>query len=182
LVAKAVANLTLHNRFDLAYGLLNGFKKEMNRSSIYAFASIKVSKNRQSREIAQRFLDSAIIEMNRIQKSTFFRPEYLTTGVALMYLDPEKKSKEAYRMINNAVAKTDVISNFSEAYALHGHLYEALQQAPPLISKGEQSYFLRNTLKGFNLANPLKNEWIQFSNNINIYEANESLVYMNENE
>ena len=36
LVGNAVANLTIHQQFDMAYGLLNVFKKEVNRSSFYA--------------------------------------------------------------------------------------------------------------------------------------------------
>ena len=182
LIGKAVANLSVSNQFDLSYDLLNVFKKEMNRSSLYSCASSHISKKKQSREIAQRLLDSAELEMNRIEKPAVFRPDHLTAGVAIMYLDPGKKSKEAYRMIKNAIAKFAVLSNFSKAYAFHGDLYEALQRAPPLISKGEQSFFLANSVGGFNMANPVKKEWIKFNDNINIFDANDFLVYMNENE
>ena len=182
LVGKAMANLTLNNQFDLAYKLLNVFKKELNRSSLYGVASNLVSKTKRSKEKARQLLDSARLEMNRLEKPTVFRPDRLTGSVAMMYFDPDEKSTEAYSTIKNAVVKYVVISTFSKAYAFHGNLYKALQQAPPLISKEDLSGFLSSSVAGFNLATPPKKEWMKFNDNMNYFNTTDYLVYMNENE
>ena len=177
-----MANLTLNNQFDQAYKLLNVFKKELNRSSLYGVASNLVSKTKRSKEKARQLLDSATLEMNRLEKPTVFRPDRLTGSVAMMYFDPDEKSTEAYNTIKNAVVKYAVISTFSKAFAFHGNLYKALQQAPPLISKEDLSGFLSSSVAGFNLATPPKNEWMKFNDNMNYFNTTDFLVYMNENE
>ena len=47
LVGKAIADLAVNDQFDAAYSLLNVFKKEVNRSSLYAYASQLISLNEQ---------------------------------------------------------------------------------------------------------------------------------------
>ncbi|MBK6817869.1 MAG: hypothetical protein IPG82_21080 [Saprospiraceae bacterium] len=56
LVGNAVANLTIHQQFDMAYGLLNVFKKEVNRSSLYAYASQLISVDQQSLDLLNNCL------------------------------------------------------------------------------------------------------------------------------
>ena len=86
----------------LAYSLLNVFKKEVNRSSLYAYASQLISLNEKAPESARRLLDSARKEMNRLDNPAVFQPNRHQVAMALMYLDPEKNSDEAYRTIKNS--------------------------------------------------------------------------------
>ena len=165
LVGKAIANLTLNNRFDLAYTFLNVFKKEVNRSSLCAYASQLISLNKQSPESARRLLDSALIEMKRLDNPAAFQPNRHQVALALMYIDPEKNSAEAYRIIKNSNNKFAAITRFSRAYAFQGNLYKAQQQAPLLISAGDKANFLRSSMDGFNLAQTKKKEWAKFKNN-----------------
>ena len=181
LVGKAIANLTTNNQFDLAYTFLNVFKKEPNRSSLYAYASQLISLNKQSPEIAQRLLDSARIEMNRLDNPSVFQPNRHQVAMALMYMDPEKNSGEAYRTIKNSFNKFQAIWRFSMAHAIQGNLYEAQQQTPNLISAGDKAGFLRNTIEGFNLMQNKKKEWTKFKNNELIF-TRRFLPYINENE
>jgi energy-coupling factor transporter ATP-binding protein EcfA2 len=181
LVGKAIADLTANNQFDLAYSLLNVFKKEVNRSSLYAYASQVISLKKQSPELANRMLDSARKEMSRLDNPAVFQPNRHQVAIALMYLDPEKNSAQAYKTIKNSFAKFAAISRFSYALAKNENLYKATQQAPGLISSGDKSGFLWNTLRGFNLTQPTKKEWKKFKEN-EFFFATVFLPYVNENE
>ena len=181
LAGKAVANLTVHNRFELAYRFLNVFKKEVNRSSLYAYASQLVSLNKQSPESAMRLLDSALIEMSRLDNPAAFQPNRHQVAMAMMYLDPEKNSAEAYRTIKNSPIKFQAIFRFSKAYAIRENLYKAEQQAPVLISNGDKAEFLKNTIEGFNLIDTPKKDWKKFRENELLFRRR-FLPYVNESE
>lgn len=181
LVGKAIASLSANNRFDLAYSLLNVFKKEVNRSSLYAYASQLLSLEHRSPEMAIRLVDSARAEMNRLDNPALFQPNRHQVAMALMYMDPEKYSVEAYRTIKNSPNKFQAIFRFGKAYAFHGDLYKAQQQAPSLISTGDQAGFYSNIIEGFNLTKSEKSEWKKFKENENIF-TRRFLPYINESE
>jgi hypothetical protein len=181
LVGKAIANLTTNNQFDLAYNLLNVFKKEVNRSSLYAYASQLISLNKKAPELALRLLDSARKEMNRLDNPAVFQPNRHQVAMALMYLDPEKNSAEAYRTIKNSFNKFEAIWRFSKAHAIHESLYKAEQQAPGLISAGDKAAFLESIIGGFNLIQAPKKEWKKFRENEFLF-SRRFLPYVNENE
>ncbi len=181
LVGKVLADLTANNQFDLAYSLLNVFKKEVNRSSLYAYASQLISLNQQSPELAERLLDSARIEMNRLDNPAEFQPNRHQVAIALMYINPENNSTEAYRTIKNSFAKFAAIERFSRAYAFHGNLFKAQQQAPPLISAGDKAGFFRSSIEGFNLAQTKNKEWKKFKDN-EFFFYRVFLPYVNESE
>jgi len=181
LTGKAIADLTANNQFDLAYNFLNVFKKEVNRSSLYAYASQLISLNKQSPEQALRLLDSARVEMNRLDNPAVFQPNRHQVAMALMYQDPDKNSKEAYRTIKNSFAKFQAMWRFSKAFAIEGNLFNAQQQAPGLISPADNAGFLRTIAEGFSLIQPPKKEWKKFKSNELIF-SRRFLLYVNENE
>ena len=181
LIGKAIADLSANNQFDQAFSLLNVFKKGLNRSSLYAYASQLVSLNTQQQKVAQQLLDSARIEINRIENPGAFQPNRIQVGIALMYIDPDKNLKEANRTIKNIFDKFRAITRFSRAYAINGNLYKAQQQAPLLISAADKSFFLKNIIKGYNLKQNKKEEWAKFQDNELIFNRNVP-IYLNENE
>ena len=181
LTGIAIANLAANNQFDLAYTFINVFKKEVNRSSLYGYASQLISLNQQSPSVAQVLLDSARIEMNRLDNPAVFQPNRHQVAMALMYIDPEKNSGEAYRTIKNSSNKFEAIWRFTNAYAINGNLYKAQQQAPNLISAGDKAGFLVSTVRGFNLSQTKKKEWDKFKNNELIF-SRRFLPYLNDNE
>ena len=181
LIGKAIAYLAANNQFDIAYSFINVFKKEINRSSLYAFASQQVSLSKQNKEVAQRLLDSARAEMNRLDNPRFFQPNRHQVAIALMLSDPKKNSNEAYRIIKNTFSKFDAITRFSRAYAFYGNLYQAQQQAPQLISASDRSFFLEGTMNGFNLNRGIKKEWAKYKDNQIIFNRGFP-NYINENE
>ena len=181
LVGEAIANLTANDQFDLAYKFINVFKKQINRSSLYAHASQMVSLGHQYPEITQRLLDSAVIEMKRLDNPAVFQPNRHNVAIAFMYKDPDENSGQAYRTIKNSFNKFDAINRFSEAYAIHGNLYQAQQQMPLLISTGDKAGFLYFIMKGFNVTKPQKEEWKKFHDYTPFF-FRRFLVYVNENE
>ncbi|HET6721365.1 MAG TPA: hypothetical protein VFH07_01390, partial [Chitinophagaceae bacterium] len=181
LVGKAIANLSANNRFELAYTLLNVFKKEINRSSLYAYASQLITLKKQSTKTAQRLLDSARVEMNRLDNPAVLQPNRHQVAMALMYIDPENNSAEAYRTIKNSFNKFEATWRFTRAFAIHGDLYKGRQQAPALISAGDKAGFLTSLVEGFNLEQPKKKEWEKFRANEFLF-SRRYLPYINENE
>ena len=181
MLGRLISELTVNNHFDNAYTLINMFKKEVNRSSLYGFASQMISLHQQSPETAQRLVDSARLEMKKLDKSEIFQPNRHDVAIALMWLNPEKNSKEAYGTIKNSFDKFAAIQRFIKAYAFHDNLYAAQQQAPPLISNADKGIFLRETIKGFNLTKTPKNEWNKFRENERAFFRRGYLIYVNEN-
>lgn len=181
LTAKAIANLTVNNQFELARSFLNVFKKEVNRSSLYGYASQLISLNQQSPKLAQRLLDSARIEMTRLDNPAAFQPNRHQVAIALMYLNPEKNSGEAYRVIKNSGNKFASMTRFAKAYAVRGKLYKSQQEAPLLISSADKANFLRSSINGFNLSQNTKKEWQKFRDN-DLFFFRVFLNYINENQ
>ena len=173
--------LGLGDRFDLAYTFINVFKKEVNRSSLYGYASQLILLNQQSTAVAQRLLDSAKIEMDRLDNPAVFQPNRHQVAMALMYLNPEKNSGEAYRTIKNSFSKFEAMWRFSRAFAIQEDLYKAQQQAPALISAGDKAGFLSIIIDGYNLSKPKKKEWEKFKSNELIF-SRRFLPYVNESQ
>ncbi len=179
LVGLAVANLSIHDRFDLAYQLVQVFKNEVNRSSLYAFASQQVSLGNQSPEVASQLLDSAKIEMNRLENPADFQPNRHNIAIALMYLNPADNATEAYSTIKNSFVKFQAINQFCRAYGTAGKLYEAQQEIPPLVSTGDQAFFLMACIEGFNRYSGVPENWGKFKTNELIFRRR-FLPYINE--
>ena len=180
LVGGAIANCSVNNRFDLAYRLLNVFKNEISRSSLYGYASQLVSLHRQSPAAARRLLDSATAEMNRLDNPALFQPNRCQVAMALMYINPEKNGDAAYRTIKNSTDKHQAIEFFSKACAFQGKLYLAEKQLPLLVATGDKAIFLFEIIKGFNLTKPRSDQWKKFNANEFLF-TKRYLPYTNEN-
>jgi hypothetical protein len=181
LVGKAIANLIVNNQFDVAYDLLNVFKKEVNRSSLYGYASQLISLKEQPAKTAIRLIDSARIEMNRLENPAVFQPNRHQLAMALMYHDPKNNSEEAYRTIKNSNNKFAAMYRFGTAHAFHGNLYSATEQVPALISAGDKAAFLFTTIEGLYVKQVKKKEWINFKKNEFIHYRR-FLPYINESQ
>ena len=180
LVATAVKNLAVNNKFNEAYTMMNVYKKVLNRSSIYAYASQMISIKKGSPDMARRMLDSAIVEMNK-DNPEVFQPNRLLVAIAQMFMDPEKNENLSYRTIKNSFAKYLTMGQFSKAFAFHGNLYKAHQQIPPQIANEDKAIFLYFTLYGNNMSGERKKEWMKYQDNYNSFD-NSFLIYINENE
>ncbi len=181
MLGKAIANLSSNNQFDVAYKLLDVFKKEVNRSSLYGYASQLITLRKQKSEMAQRLLDSAQIEMKRLDNPAVFQPNRHQVAIAWMYQDPGKNSKLAYQTIKNSSNKFAAITEFSRSYAMNENLYKAKQQAPGLISSADKSFFFVSIARGYaSTKSPIK-EWKKFQDNGFFFNQNYP-IYVNENQ
>ncbi|HSU27235.1 MAG TPA: hypothetical protein VLJ68_02560 [Chitinophagaceae bacterium] len=181
LIGKMVAELSAHNEFKMAYDLINEFKKEVNRSSLYAYASHFITKNKQSAEMAQRLLDSAIVEMKRVENPAAYQPNRKQIALAMMWIDPKKNASEAFRMIKNTNDNIYTISFFEQVHAFYKNLYEAQRQIPNLLSNADKSFFLLFIFEGFNWNKPIPSSWSAFKENSILFNR-DFPEYVNENE
>ncbi len=180
LISNIVAGLGANNRFDLVSKLVNVFKKKPNRSSIYGYASQLLSLQRKDPVIARRFTDSAMAEMKRIDKPDFFEPHKAQIALALMFMDPLANEKEATGVIKNTQVRFDALYQYGETFAFHDKLYEATKRMPPLFSSGDQAYFLKYTIVGYNFRKEVDAKWKKFLDNEFIL-SRRYLPYVDEN-
>jgi hypothetical protein len=179
MVAKAVATLSANGDFDDAYKLVNVFRNQVNRSSLYAYSSQLVTMKYKKPEVATRLLDSARAEMTRLNDPAVFQPNRNQVALALIYLD-ENKIPEANRIIKNSNDKIPVIVGYCNAFGAKGKLYKAGRQVPKLLSTSEKSFLLWTTLNAYNSRNPSPPQWKKYNDNF-LFFMRVYFPYINEN-
>lgn len=183
ILALNIANLAANDEFDEITRLISTFKKQENRSTIYAFASQTLSQTSQiHKSAAARLLDSALVEMNRIENPATFQPNRMNVAIALMYLDPIKNKEKAYRTIKNSPVKFNAMVWFGKAEAQRGRLYSALKHMPSAMSSANRGDFLFKIMQGYNLYEGSllsKPEWKNYYEN-ELFDSRRFLQYINE--
>lgn len=164
MIATAVTGLVRYDHFNEAYGLVKIFKNPINRSSLYAFAAREMLEQRVNSSGTQQAIDSARIELTRIENLSTGQPNRQLIAHVLVMQDPEKNAPEAYRTIKNIFNKFDPTLRISRSFAFHGDLFGARQQITGNISDGDQAQFLWNILYGYSQGkNENKMDWQQYS-------------------
>jgi hypothetical protein len=181
LISYAVSAFATNNHFDEAYNLLTAFKKPINRSSVYAFASLTLQNLKDFSTTEQRLLDSAKAELNRVGNITIGQPHRQVLAYALTLQDPLNNTAEAKRLIKNLNAKFIAQQRIVMANGFNGLLYHGQKNFPPLLSDTDQAVFnwflLYGYSKGFDL---LPDSWYQFDRNIPRQNI-EWIIYIDEN-
>lgn len=149
MIAYAVKALATHDHFDEAYKLMVAFKKPINRSSIYAFASATLQLERGNDAVAKRLLDSSLVELKRVGAITTGQPHRQVLAYAMTLRDPERYTPEANQLIKNLNAKSIAQQRMAIAYGFHGKLYAGVSNFPPFISDTDQAIFMRFLLYGY---------------------------------
>lgn len=181
LIAYAVKAFAQHGYFDEGYNLLSAFKKPLNRSSVYALASVLVQLEKGDEIISQQLLDSAMVELHRVGSITTGQPHREVVAYALTLRDPVRNSEEANRLIKNLFGKSNAQQRVTAAHGFHGKLYEGRQYFPPLVSDTDQAIFNWYLLYGYRLGlNTLPESWKQFERNIPKQQT-EFINYIDEN-
>jgi len=180
LVASVLADLTVHDEFDLGYELVNVFRLVVNRSSLYGHASKIASNKGMPAEAANRLLDSARVEMIRLDNPSLSQPNRINVAIAMMYADPRTYADEAYAVIKNSGAKFWAINFFSNALASQGNMYGATQQIPDMVSTGNRTFLLAYIASARNKPENYSPEWRRFKNNEFVF-IRRFLNYVREN-
>lgn len=165
-VATSVEALTGMNHFKDIYPIIKVFKNPINRSSLYAFAAVELLRSNVNPTIAQQLIDSATIELSRIENLSTGQPNRILIAYALAMQDPLKNSAKAYKTVKNVGNKLWPTLRVSRAFAFHGDLYHAQQNVPENISDTDHADFLWNILYGYaDGAGSEKNDWKEFTSN-----------------
>ena len=165
MVAHAVAHATLHGETELAYSLVDVFQQQVNRSSLYGYASHRLSLQYRAEEAATQLIDSARTEMLRLDNPSVFQPNRLILAAALMYRDPENNRDEAYQVIKNSFNKFNAMFNFAESHGFDEEFYEGVSHIPDLVSSTDRLGFYYAILHGYNIGREIEPEWETYYNN-----------------
>ena len=162
-VADAIINLVRLDHFGEAYKLIQTFKSNINRSNIYAFASIEFSRSKEDRQMAIRLIDSARVEMNRVKELTTWQPNRMQLAYAMTMVDPEANNEESYRVIKNISQKSFAQMRIARSYAFNNQLYGGVQNIPEGISNSDRTVFLWSILYGYQEnMDRLNDPWTQY--------------------
>ncbi|PWN05105.1 hypothetical protein [Rhodohalobacter mucosus] len=165
MVAHAVAHATLHGEIDLAHSLVDVFQQQVNRSSLYGFASQQLSLNYRAEDAAIQLIDSARTEMLRLDNPSVFQPNRLILAAAMMYQDPENNREEAYQVIKNSGNKFNAMFYFTESHGFNEEFFEGISHIPDLVSSADRLGFYYSILHGYNINGEIGPEWEAYYNN-----------------
>lgn len=181
LIASAVKAFARHGHFEEAYNLMAAFKKPINRSSIYAFASIMLQLEHGNEENAQRLQDSSFIEMKRVGAITTGQPHRQLLAYSMTLQSPEKNAPEANLLIKNLSAKSIAQQRMALAHGFHGKLYEGRSNYPPLLSDSDQAIFIRFLLSGYAKGLSIHpSSWRKYDNGLPL-DQTQWINYIDEN-
>jgi hypothetical protein len=179
-IATSVTGLTGLNHFDDAYAIIKVFKNPINRSSLYAFAATELLRKKTATPMVQQLIDSAKIELTRIENLSTGQPNRILLAYALSMQDPQRNSAEAYTVIKNIGNKFWPTLRVSRAFAFHGDLYRAQQNIPENISDSDQAEFLWNIVYGYADGSGIqKSDWKEFTSNYP-WVNTRAIIYINE--
>lgn len=180
ILSYAVKGLAESGNFSEAEKLIKPFKKNSNRSTLYAFAAAEVYASKRNTAIGDRLLDSARAEAARIRnvQGTQFNREAI--AAALAFKAPGENKEEIERVIKNLPAKNNAFSKIAEGYALHGQLYNANGIRKNLAAEDEKTLTLFMLLYGKQLAGATEDgQWDTF-NKYYLKLITQSIVYDDE--
>jgi len=181
MIAYAVKAYSMHGHFNEAFKLMVAFKKPINRSSIYAFASATLQLERGDEAVAQRLLDSSLVELKRVGAITTGQPHRQVLAYAMTLRDPEKYTPETNQLIKNLNAKSFAQQRMATAYGFHGKLFAGVSNFPPFISDTDQAIFMRFLLYGYGKGlsiNP--SSWRKYDSSLPRDQI-EWIIYIDEN-
>ncbi len=179
-IADAVTGLIGCNRLDEGYAIIRMFKNPINRSSLYAYAVKELLLRKLNVDAAQSLIDSAKIELTRIENLATGQPNRILIAYVLAMQKPETNSPEAYKVIKNIENKFGPMTRISRSYAYHGNLYGAFNNMPSNLSDADQAELLFNIYLGYHIGqNELSGEWSEFTANIPWW-LNSFIIYVNE--
>ncbi len=152
LIAFCVKGYVQAGRPDEAHRLVSIFKNPINRSSLYAFAAEALLREKASDSLVQPLIDSARLELSRVQDETGEQPNRRVLAYALMMQDPKKNIDTAYALIKNLPLKSDPFAEMCRSFAFSGDLYDARRIIPHSISGSDEAAYLQNILYGYSEA------------------------------
>lgn len=153
LISYSVKAFAERGNLKEAYQLMSVFKKPINRSSLYAFAAIRLQLERGHVGIVQQLLDSANSELGRVGDVTSGQPQRQLIAQAITLQNPDGRTAEANLLIKNLGGKSNAQQRMTHAHGFKSLLYSGRQNFPPLISDTDQTVFTWWLLYGYQMGN-----------------------------
>ncbi|MFM9837985.1 MAG: hypothetical protein ACKVOQ_06955 [Cyclobacteriaceae bacterium] len=181
LMGKAFTCYIQNNKPAEAKHVIDFFKKPVNRSSIYAAAVRELSAQKVNPPLASALLDSAIVEMNRLENLNSEQPNRYRIAVSLLTQAPTEHSiQQAKDIIKNQALKLTIQQRMARALAYRGELFKATEVIPENISDADQMEFLWNMVRGYAESMPIAPEWKEYEESSLWYQRTNFLPYVDE--
>ena len=181
LMGKAFICYTQSYKPAEAKRILDFFKKPANRSSLYAVAAREFSEKQMDKEFVTVFLDSAMLEMNRVENLNSDQPNRFRIAVGLLTQAPTEYSiQQAKGIIKNQALKLTILQRMARALAYRGELFKATDVMPANLSDTDQMEFLWNIVHGYVESTPTAPEWKEYEDMYQIWQATEWTPYVDE--
>lgn len=166
------------NLLDSAYAMIRVFKSPVNRSTLYAFAATKLMESKINSPLVQQLIDSAQIEIARIENLSAGQPNRIYIAQALTMQDPAANVAEANRIVKNVDNKIDPSVYIARSFAFHQALYSAREHMPENLSDGDKALFIMNITEGHAAIRPAPKEWEEFNENLGDFVN--TIIFVNE--
>ncbi len=181
MLANAFTCFVENNKTKEAEVILNFFRKPANRSSLYSFVARDFTVRKMDRKLIQRFLDSATVEMRRVENMNSDQPNRARIAIELVTLDPTENSiQEAKGIIKNQVFKFIVLQRMARGLAYRSELFKATEVVPSNISDYDQMDFMYNILLGYAEREPVAPEWREYEDTYMWFNKSDFLPYVDE--
>lgn len=176
LMAKAFTFYLQHEKQAEAKHILNFFKKSVNRSTLYATAAREFSVQQAKASLVTVLLDSAKLEMNRLENLNSGQPNRFRIVVAMLVHSPTEGSiTQANGIIKNQALKLTIQQRMAQQLAYRGELFKATEIIPSNLSDADQLDFLWYILHGHADSKPTTPEWKEYEN---IYEVRKTMKWV----
>lgn len=181
LIGKAFTCYLQNNKPAEAKRIIDFFRKPVNRSSLYAAAARELSVQKVNPLLAGALLDSAIVEMNRLENLNSDQPNRYRIAVGLLTQAPNERSiQQAKGIIKNQAIKFIILHRMARALAYRGELFKATDLIPGNISDTDQMEFLWNMVRGYAERMPTPPEWCEYEESYLWYQRTNFLPYVDE--
>lgn len=181
LIGKAFTCYLQNNKPAEAKRIIDFFRKPVNRSSLYAAAARELSTQKVNPSLAGALLDSALVEMDRLENLNSDQPNRFRITIALLTQSPTDQSIEkASGIIKNQALKLTIQQRMARALAYGGELFRATEVIPGNISDADQMEFLWNMVRGYAERIPTTPEWREYEERALWYQRTNFLPYVDE--
>jgi len=181
LMGEAFICYTQNNKPTEADRILRFFKKPANRSSLYAATARQVSTKELNPSLVSSLLDSALLEMNRVENLNSEQPNRFRIAVALLTQAPSKNSiQQAGAIIKNQALKLTIQQRMAQTLAYRDELFKATEVIPSNLSDADQMEFLWNMMRGYAERMPTPQPWQNYEDIYEIWKKSDFTPYVDE--
>ncbi|MFN5168760.1 MAG: hypothetical protein ACK5DD_03995 [Cyclobacteriaceae bacterium] len=161
--------------------ILDFFNKPVNRSTLYATAAREFSVQQAKAPLVTALLDSAKLEMNRLENLNSEQPNRFRIVVAMLVHSPTEGSiTQANGIIKNQALKLTIQQRMAQQLAYRGELFKATEIIPSNLSDADQLDFLWYILHGHADSKPITPEWKEYENIYEVWKTMKWVPYVDE--